>query len=70
MLPFSQSSSVYISSTRFPSCLFVIVREATSLASNTVLIVGLLGPLETVADRLGRVEVEFFGVLEAELVGL
>jgi hypothetical protein len=38
----------------------------TSLLSNRVLTVGLLGPAEIVPDRLGRVPDWFFGVLEAE----
>jgi hypothetical protein len=62
----SQSKSEYISRTLFPSCLLVKVVETTSLLSNRVLTVGLLGPTEIVPDRLGRVPDWFFGVLLAE----
>lgn len=70
VVPFSHSSSVYIPSTRLPSCLLVMIGEANSFVSNTVLMVGLLGPLDIVPERAGSVDPEFFGVLEVELVGL
>lgn len=70
VVPSSHKSSVYIPSTEFPSCLLVIIGEAISFASKTVLIVGLLGPLDIVPDRVGSVDPGFLGVLEAEPVGL
>ena len=69
VLPFSQRSSVYISRTLVPSCLFVRVFVETSFPSNSVLIVGLLGPFDTVPDRAGRVPYCDLGVRDGVLVG-
>jgi hypothetical protein len=60
---------VYISRTLVPICLLVRTVEVMSFPSNRVLTVGLLGPFETVPDRVGRVPDCALGVRDAELVG-
>jgi hypothetical protein len=70
VLPFSQRSSVYISRTLVPICLFVRVVEKTSFPSKCVVSVGRLGPFdEVVADRAGMVPYCVLGVRDVLLVG-
>ena len=62
---FSHRKFVYISRTLLPSCRLVRVDVFTSfpLPSNSVMTVGLIGPLEMVLERLGRVLELPFGVV-------
>lgn len=67
---FSQSNSVYISSTPVPNCLFVRYWDIRSFSFIRVLTVGRLEAFDIIPERLGSVPDKALGLREAVAIGL